>query len=283
MPLVSVVIPTFNRVKYVKEAIDSVLKQTYDDFEIIVVDDGSIDETSRVLEQYGDKIRVFYQKRKGASAARNLGIAKSNSEFIAFLDSDDLFYKKKLEIQLNEIKSDEEIHICYTNEKWILNSEHKNQHAKHKKYSGWIFEKSLPLCIVSASSAVIRREVFENCGIFDEKFIVCEDYELWLRLSLHYPFHFIDKPLIIKRGGHPDQLSHKYWGMDRFRIRALEKTLETQNLSDYQKELVVEKIKEKAGIISAGALKRKNIKVYNYYKNIVEKYSEDEIFQNSNR
>ena len=276
IPEISVVIPTFNRCKFVKEAIDSVLRQSYDDFELIVVDDGSTDETSNLLDNFGDKIKVARQERKGVSAARNRGVEESEGEFIAFLDSDDLFYKRKLELQMDLIGENEDCHVCYTNEKWLLDGEHKNQHARHEKYSGWIFEKTLPLCIVSPSSSLIRRSVFERCGGFDERFVVCEDYEFWMRLSLHYPFYYIDRPLVIKRGGHQDQLSHKYWGMDRFRIRALEKVLMTERLTEFQKSRIREEILKKSRIVFNGALKRGKIDVYNYYKGIEERYLKSE-------
>lgn len=283
MQKVSVVIPTYNRAKFIEDAIDSVIRQTYNDIEIIVVDDGSTDATPDILKKYGDRIEVIRQKRMGVSSARNRGIKESRGEYIAFLDSDDIFYKRKLEIQMEVVTSNHAVFICYTNEKWILNGEHKNQHAKHRKYSGWIFDRTLPLCIVSPSSAVIKRSVFDERGGFDEKFAVCEDYEFWIRLSLHYPFHYIDMPLVIKRGGHPDQLSRKFWGMDRFRIRALEKILDSEKLTIDQEKLIIEHIVEKAGIIANGASKRDKKDVYDYYKNLKEQYSEHEIFDNSLR
>jgi len=273
MPEISVIIPTYNRGSYVVEAVKSVLRQSYDDLEIIVIDDGSTDNTPELLELYSNKIIILRQERKGVSGARNRGIKESKGKYIAFLDSDDLFYKRKIEIQMDLINKTDGCHICYTNEKWLLNGEHKNQHARHKKYSGWIFDRTLPLCIVSPSSAMIERSVFDKCGGFDESFIVCEDYEFWMRLSLHYPFLFIDRPLVIKRGGHDDQLSHKYWGMDRFRIRALEKTLGTQRLTEDQRILVVDSIIEKSKVLYSGALKRGNNRLFLYYKGLEEKYS----------
>jgi len=277
MPEVSVVIPTYNRTELVTEAIDSVLKQSYDDYEIVVVDDGSSDGTCDKLKEYGDKIRVVGQRRKGVSAARNRGVLESDGEYIAFLDSDDLFYKRKLEIQMELVSKTRDLCVCYTNEKWMFNGVHKNQHARHKKYSGWIFERTLPLCIISPSSALIRRRVFEESGGFDESFVVCEDYEYWMRLSLRYPFYFVDRPLVIKRGGHPDQLSHRYWGMDRFRIKALEKILTTESLTERQRELVKREIIKKCRIVSNGALKRGNRTVYDYFKSKEEKYLKSEV------
>ena len=116
--------------------------------------------------------------------------------------------------------------ICYTEEVWVRNGVFVNPRKKHKKHSGWIFEKVLPLCLLSLSSALFRREVFEVVGSFDESMPACEDYDLGIRLAHKFPIHLIDLPLIVKRGGHADQLSRQFWGMDRFRVYALEKALE---------------------------------------------------------
>ena len=160
--LVSVIIPTFKRPEFTQEAIKSVRAQTFQDFELIVVEDDG----------------------RGVSATRNRGVAKAKGKYLAFLDSDDLWDKKKLEKQLQYLQEHPEFKICYTNEKWIRNGEHLNQMKKHQKYQGWIFDKCLLLCIISASSIIMKREVFEDLGGFDESFPVCEDYDLWLRMSL---------------------------------------------------------------------------------------------------
>ncbi|MBU0671614.1 MAG: glycosyltransferase, partial [Candidatus Margulisbacteria bacterium] len=192
--LVSVIIPTYNRPELLKEAIDSVRAQTFQDFELIVVED--------------------HEPCQGPAAIRNSGVSKAKGRYIAFLDSDDLWDKKKLEKQLRFLKiineeprrsvSGSEFKLCYTNEKWVRNGEHLNQLKKHQKYHGWIFDKCLPLCIISCSSILMEREVFAELGGFDESLPVCEDYDLWLRLSLRYPIAYLDEKLIIKRGGHPD-------------------------------------------------------------------------------
>ena len=253
---VSVIIPTYNRSKFTEEAIASVKAQTYRDFEIVVIED---------------------VKGRGPAWARNQGVAEAKGRYIAFLDSDDLWEKKKLEKQLNFLKSINEeprlsvsgsetrFMICYTNEKWIRNGEHLNQMKKHQKYHGWIFEKCLPLCLISASSILMGREVFYDLGGFDESLPVCEDYDLWLRMSLHYPVAYLDEKLIIKRGGHPNQLSKKYWGMDRFRVRALEKLLRIK-LNGEQRKLVLKELKNKYNILLAGSLKRKRYLRWLHYR-----------------
>ena len=264
---VSVIIPTYNRKKFLKEAVHSVLSQSFKELEIIVVDDGS-NHKSEWVEALDPRIHYIYCANRGAGAARNFGVSVSSGEYIAFLDSDDLWEKKKLEKQLSFLKaineeprrsvsgSEAKYKICYTNETWVRKGEHLNQMKKHQKYHGWIFEKCLPLCIVSSSSIIMERQVFYDLGGFDEALPVCEDYDLWLRMSLNYPIAYLDEKLIIKRGGHPDQLSRKYWGMDRFRIRALEKLLRMK-ISPEQKRLVMGELKKKCEVLVAGSWKRK--------------------------
>lgn len=233
--LISVIIPTHNRSQSTQEAIDSVKAQTFHDFEIIVIDD---------------------KEQKGPSWARNSGAKQAKGEYLAFLDSDDLWEKKKLEKQLKFLKENPQYKICYTNEKWIRNGQHLNQMKKHRKFGGWIFEKCLPLCIISASSILMEKKVFDDLGGFDESLPVCEDYDLWLRMALKYSIGYLDEKLIIKRGGHADQLSKKYFGMDRFRIIALEK-LRDLNLTVEQQAQVIAELERKRTIWSKGALKRK--------------------------
>ncbi len=252
---VSVIIPTYNRASFVKEAIESVLNQDYSEFELIIIDDGSTDDTKEVIESFKGKLKYFYQSHKGVSSARNAGLELAQGNFIAFLDSDDLWKKEKLKAQMEFIKSHPKIKVCYTEEIWIRKGVRVNPKKKHKKYSGWIFDKVVPICLLSLSSALFRREIFEEVGLFDETLPVCEDYDLGLRIACKYPIHLIKEPLIIKRGGHPDQLSKKYWGMDRFRVQALEKILK-ENLSDEWRILVIKEIIKKCTILSNGFLKR---------------------------
>jgi glycosyltransferase involved in cell wall biosynthesis len=251
---VSVIIPTYNRKKFLKEAIHSVLSQSYNDLEIVVVDDGS-DHKSEWIEALDPRIHYIYCAQRGVAAARNFGVSVSSGEYIAFLDSDDLWGNKKLQKQISFLEENPEYKICYTNEKWIRDGENLNQMKKHQKYHGWIFNKCLPLCIISASSILVEREVFHDLGGFDESLPVCEDYDLWLRMALKYPIGFLDEKLIVKRGGHPDQLSKKYWGMDRFRIRALEKLL-SMKITEEQEKMVLNELKNKCEVLIAGSWKR---------------------------
>jgi len=258
-PKVSVIIPTYNRAWCVAQAITSVLKQTYTDFELIVVDDGSTDETPDVLREITKNcknVRCFRQDNKGASAARNLGIAKSRGEYITFLDSDDLWKKKKLEEQVSCALQNSEHLVFYTDEIWIRNGGFVNPMKKHAKHSGWIFQKCLPLCIISPSSVFMHASVFSTVGLFDEEFVVCEDYDMWLRLSNLFYIHWMPKRLIIKHGGHEDQLSHKYWGNDLFRLKAILKIIEAPLTLDFNRKMAITELKSRCKILHTGFLKR---------------------------
>ncbi len=200
-PLISVVIPTYNRGWILKEAVDSVLAQEYPAYEVIVVDDGSTDDTAAILAGYGNRITILRQENRGVSAARNRGVRKAGGNLLAFLDSDDLWLPGKLETQADFFQTHPEALICQTEETWVRNGRRVNPKTRHKKPSGNIFEPSLELCLVSPSAVMLRRELFEEMGGFDERLPACEDYDIWLRIGCQYPVHLIDTPLIIKRGG----------------------------------------------------------------------------------
>lgn len=272
MPKVSVIIPTYNRASFLHEAIDSVLHQSYQDFELILIDDGSDDDTRDILKPYQGRLNYHYQENAGISKTRNTGLRIAQGEFIAFLDSDDLWTRRKLEKQMEIFEQIDEAEICYTDEVWIRKGVRVNPKKYHRKYTGWIFQYCIPLCIISLSSALIRRNLFAQVGLFDEQLPACEDYDLWLRASLVTPIHFIPEPLIIKRGGHPDQLSQKYWGMDRFRITALENILKHPNLTDDQRGLVIRDIVRRCEILAQGYEKRGKTKEWNIYRRKKEHY-----------
>lgn len=272
MPLVSVIIPTFNRSHFLKEAIDSVLKQDFKDFELIVVDDGSTDDTEKILRSYANSLIFLSQENKGVSAARNSGIRISSGTFISFLDSDDLWLPQKLSIQVEFFTQNPSALICQTNEIWLRKGIRVNPRKVHKKYSGEIFEHCLSICRVSPSAVMMKKNLFCEVGLFDEELPACEDYDLWLRVASHYPIYLIDKPLIIKRGGHPDQLSRKFEGLDRFRIKALVKILESNHLDSRNYNLALNELKKKCKIYGEGCLKRGKKEEGEWYLNLPEKY-----------
>ena len=264
---ISVVIPTYNRRDLLKRAINSVFNQTIRTKEIIIVDNGSTDNTNEMISSLSQKIKYIHEKRRGVSIARNLGIKNSNSTWIAFLDSDDAWEPQKLEKQLffsNNISK--KYRLIHTNEIWYKNNKFKNQSRKHQTSGGDIFEKSLEICCISPSSAFIKRDVFDDYGFFDESLKVCEDYDMWIRITAKENVGFLDKPLVIKYGGHNDQLSTKYWGMDRFRIKSLEKNLKNKWFTTKQKKSVLNILIKKLCIVSKGAKKRNNEVRYKKYK-----------------
>jgi glycosyltransferase involved in cell wall biosynthesis len=270
-PQVSVIIPTYNRGRVIKEAIDSVLAQDYTEFELIVVDDGSTDHTSDVLDSYRNVIKVLSQKNKGVSAARNRGIAEASGKFIAFLDSDDLWLPQKLSTQVEFFNKTPDALICQTEEVWIRNGLRVNPKKRHKKPSGMIFKLSLELCLVSPSAVMIKRSLFDRVGEFDETLPACEDYDLWLRISSRFPIYLVDTPLIIKRGGHDDQLSSRA-GLDKFRIKAIEKIIKSGFLSDDQHQAAVKTLKKKCDIYAAGCRKRGRIDEAQYYEALSKRF-----------
>jgi glycosyltransferase involved in cell wall biosynthesis len=254
--LVSVVIPTYNRWPMLREAIDSALTQSYRDFEVVVVDDGSEDGTAEKLsERYGPAARVVAQARRGVAAARNLGVKCSRGGYLAFLDSDDLWRRRKLEIQMSFMQREPDWRICQTEEVWIRNGIRVNPKARHRKPSGDIFHRSLDLCLVSPSAVLMTRDLFETAGGFDESFPVCEDYDLWLHIAADHLVHLIPEPLVIKRGGHPDQLSGSTWGLDRFRVRAIKKLLDS-GIQGEKRRWAIEAMARKVEILAQGARKR---------------------------
>ena len=278
--MISVVIPTYNRQNVLPRAVASVLKQKDVFFELIVVDDGSTDDTASLLGprtthhvsnnrlpavrcsssvalESWPVIRVFRQEEnKGPAAARNVGIKQARGAWIAFLDSDDEWKPGKLKAQSDFFAKNPDYDICQTEEIWIRNGTRVNPMKKHKKYGGWIFEQCLPLCIVSPSAVMMRRKLFDAVGLFDESFPACEDYDLWLRIASRFPVGLIEKPYLLKYGGHADQRSREFPAMDQFRIRSLAKILREKILTPEQEMAARKTLEEKANIYIAGALKR---------------------------
>ncbi|MGD9058428.1 MAG: glycosyltransferase [Desulfobacterales bacterium] len=270
-PLVSVIIPTYNRDWIVKEAIESVLAQDFSDYELIVVDDGSDDRTPEILAAYEDPITVIRQSNRGVSAARNRGIAAATGRLIAFLDSDDLWLPQKLSAQVNFFAENPNAVICQTEEQWVRNGVRVNPKKRHLKFSGMIFERSLALCLVSPSAVMITKALFDAVGVFDEDLPACEDYDLWLRISCRYPVNLIETPLIIKRGGHADQLS-RATGLDKYRIRSLMKLLEDNILTAPQKQAVMKTLTQKCAVYAGGCRKRGREEEAQYYDQLADRF-----------
>jgi glycosyltransferase involved in cell wall biosynthesis len=266
-PLVSVIIPTYNRGHCLARAIDSVLAQSFSGYELIVVDDGSTDDTAELLQSFGDRLRSIHQENRGVSAARNTGIRFARGEFIALLDSDDCWLPAKLERQVDFFKAHPQALACQTEEIWIRNGQRVNPKQRHRKFSGLIFEKCLPLCLVSPSAVMIRKSLFDQIGLFDESLPACEDYDLWLRITWQHPVDLIPTPLIVKHGGHADQLSRRP-ELDKYRIQALVKILRQGCLSPAQQAAALATLHQKCEVYAGGCIKRGRLQEAEYYRRL---------------
>ena len=270
---IAVVIPTHNRITFVERAIDSVLNQSFTVNEIIIVDDGSNDGTRKLIKTKYPEINYFYQPNKGVSAARNKAVYETSCSWISFLDSDDTWEPNKIEKQIEAINKNPDYLICHTGETWYRNGKILNQKNKHKKFGGYIFDRCLPLCVISPSTVMIHKKIFKEIGLFDEDLPVCEDYDMWLRICYKYPVLFVDKALTNKYGGHNDQLSKKYWGIDRYRIISLEKIIESGCLSVEQRKIAIDSLQKKINIFLKGCDKYGENKYCERFKKIKYKYA----------
>lgn len=262
---ISVIIPTFNRAHTVGRAIRSVMDQSDPPHELIVVDDGSTDETQALLASFTEPMVVIRNNtNRGVSLARNLGIQAATGDWLTFLDSDDEWHRDKLKRQTQFHARNPQLLISQCDEVWIRNGVKVNPMVKHAKQGGWIFDECIPLCIVSPSAVIINAQIFKEVGLFDEQLPACEDYDLWLRIAPHYEIGLLDEKLVTRHGGHPDQLSRKYWGMDRFRIAAMEKQIETP-MDSKSKRKLLEHLAFKCNVVANGADKREKQKDAAFY------------------
>lgn len=274
---VSVIIPTFNRAKLLGRAIGSVLKQTVLCSELIIVDDGSTDCTPALLGNISSSaqqsIRIYRQVNRGPAAARNVGVHAARFPFVAFLDSDDHWHKRKLEKQYKSLADQSQYLISNTREKWFRKGHHLNQKKKHIPRHGDIFEHCLQLCVVGMSTVMMRKELFDHVGLFDESLPCCEDYDLWLRVSCRYPFLLIDEPLTSKEGGREDQVSFQYFqGMDRLRIDSLRKLLDADGLDLGRYRMALDAFRTKVTIFGNGCLKHGNTELGRSYLELTAVY-----------
>ncbi|AOP34575.1 glycosyl transferase [Leptospira tipperaryensis] len=257
---ITVIIPTYNREQKVLNAIESVLKQTQLPAEILIVDDGSMDETvANIRERFSNsiqRIQILSKEHKGVSSARNLGVEKARSNWIAFLDSDDEWLPLKLERQWKYLQEHPEIRILQSLEVWIRNGKRVNPPIYLQKKGGSIFSESLEFCAITPSSVILEKELYVLSGGMDEDLPACEDYDLWLRISSQNEVALLSEELLIRYGGHEDQLSFQFPVMDRFRIYSILKLLNTQRLTDAQKEQAKAILFIKWNVLKQGRLKR---------------------------
>ncbi len=269
---VSVIIPVYNRTNFLQRAIKSVLNQKYKNFELIIIDDYSNENVEELVKRFNDSRIIFLKNKvnKGVSYSRNKGINNSKYNFIAFLDSDDEWLPEKLNNQIRYLKLHPNINLVHTEEIWIRNGKRVNQKKRHKKSGGDIFLQSLELCLISPSSVLFRNEIFTKYGLFDESLPVCEDYDLWLRITAFEEVGFISEPTIIKYGGHSDQLSKKYEAMDKYRVISMMKLFNNKKIIEKKRIALKKNILKKINILIQGAVKRKKdneVKIYKSWIN----------------
>jgi len=271
-PLVSVVVPVYNRGSTLPHCLKSILNQSFKDFELWIIDDGSTDNTAQVFHNFKDpRLKYFYQANQGVSVARNRGIGLALGDFIAFCDSDDFWEPKKLEAQLALLEKEKTLWV-HSQEIWIRNQIRVNPHKKHAKPQGRIYLSCLPLCVVSPSSVVIHKNIFKQVGLFDPFLTMAEDYDLWLRIASQFEISLAPQFLITKTGGHQDQLSRTFIGMDKFRVRALKKQLFSPFLSLEEKKATKEMFLKKCHILAQGYQKHQRMIEAEFYFNLIRDF-----------
>lgn len=261
-PLVSVIIPTFNRAASLSRAVDSVLAQSFRDFELIVVDDGSLDDTIRLLSPLAGELKLLRLEHRGMPGrARNAGAAAARGSYLAFLDSDDLWLPEKLTRQMPLVLAG--ARVCHTRELWLRGGREVSQKGQRHRRQGDLFGDALVKCVIGPSTAVVEKSLFDSAGGFREDLAVAEDYELWLRLCFAWPVAYLDEALTVKRArmeeaGEEPNLSEKYGHIEFFRIQAL-KDLVARGafVSQPEKEALARvELARKLRIYAAGCRKR---------------------------
>ena len=258
MAKISIIIPTYNSAQYICEAIESVLNQTYKDFEIIVVDDGSTDNTKEVIKPYLNKIKYIYQQNSGPSAARNRGIKEAKGEYIAFLDADDIWLPQKLELQIKFMEKEKEVGLIFSdmilfNEKGII----KNSFLKEKLFFNKlsikplsstekviydnVFNALLQENFIPTNTVIVKKECFNKVGFFDETLFSVEDRDMWLRIGLFYDIGFINFPLVLTRF-HETNISANQELALKSRLKVMKKFLNYSNLPIKSKKIIKQTI-----------------------------------------
>ena len=271
LPFFSVIIPTYNRAHVLSTAIDSVLNQEFKDFELIIVDDGSTDDTKQVINKYAQRVKYLEQPNYGVSNARNNGIKLSSGKYIAFLDSDDYWHANKLQVQYDYIQLNPNTKLLHCDEIWIRNGKRVNPKKIHQKAGGDQFIRSMELCCISPSAVIVKKEVLDEFSGFDENYTVCEDYDLWLKITHRYKVDYIDEKLITKNGGHCDQLSAKYKAMDFWRLKSL-LTFLNKNMSEAKKKALLHNIQTRIKILHKGYEKHAKFSELEELNKLLEKY-----------
>jgi glycosyltransferase involved in cell wall biosynthesis len=271
---ISVVIPSYNRKHTLERALQSVFQQISPVDEVILVDDGSSDGSNLMVEGLFPQVKILRQANRGVSAARNRGIEAAGFEWIALLDSDDSWLPGKIEAIRQAQRQHPDFALFHSDEIWMRNGVRVNPMHKHRKSGGWIFEQCLPICAISPSASVIKKSLLQSLGMFDETLPACEDYDLWLRLCHRYPVHYLEQPLIVKYGGHADQLSRQHPAMDQFRVRALHRLLSATSLSADDHAAAARVLLSKLDILIKGAVKHDNQKLLDEFVPLREQWQQ---------
>jgi glycosyltransferase involved in cell wall biosynthesis len=274
MMRISVVIPSYNRAHTLQRALQSVFAQGSPVDEVILVDDGSTDDSAALVARQFPQVSLIHQPNGGVSAARNKGIEAAQHEWIALLDSDDCWLPHKIQKVRDAAAKHPEYILYHSDEIWVRRGVRVNPMQKHRKSGGWIFAQCLPLCTISPSAAVIKRSALQSLGQFDESLPACEDYDLWLRLCHRFPVYYIDQPLITKYGGHEDQLSRQYPAMDSFRVRALHRLLDTTTLRADDFVAARSTLLGKLEILIKGAHKHQNQTLIDEFEPLYRRWQE---------
>jgi glycosyltransferase involved in cell wall biosynthesis len=270
---VGVIIPVFNRLSRLRRAVESVLAQqrTGLDFDLVVVDDASTRDLSAVrsVVKGAGHSWISQSANRGPAAARNAGVAvlSAEIEWLAFLDSDDEWLPGKLAAQIEWVQADPAVRVFQCREKWMRDGQPAKRPQRLREPEGEIFSECVERCCISPSAVMLRRYLFEEIGGFDERYRVCEDYQLWLRIALREEVGLLDQELVIKHGGEDDQLTAIVPAFDRWRLRAL---LEMLPMAAERTEAVRLGIVEKARILQRGADRQGNSEAAEIYEEIGE-------------
>jgi len=245
-PTVSVIIPAYNAAPWIAETIDSVLNQTFQDFEIIVVDDGSTDGTTEIVKKYKSQVQYLYKKNGGVGSARNAGIRAARGRYIACVDADDLWLPEKLEVQTQLLQKEPSLAWVYSDGLIFENNSNQNLHLFSQSasmISGDVLRPLLLQDFIPCPTPVVRRDIFENVGFFEEDISLqsVADWDMWLRISAKYPVGFIDKPLVKYRRHSTSMTStciieHSL----KSRLTVIERAIsrETERLGDLQQQAI---------------------------------------------
>lgn len=257
---ISVIIPVHNRSRLLARALCSVAQQSYLPREVLVVDDGSRDDPQAVLRLWHKAypslpLRWFSLPQRGVSHARNVGIRAARGEWIALLDSDDRWLPHKLQLQVTHLQHHPQLQLVHGEEIWIRNRVRVNPRKIHRKSGGDIFFACLARCLISPSAVLFKKSLLAQVGMFAEDLPVCEDYDLWLRITARYEVGYVEQAIAVKYGGHADQLSRQYAALDCYRALALSRLLPRLSC-DRQRAAVLAELQRKIQIVLRGWAKR---------------------------